>query len=109
MALSQRNCRFATGSHTGTGEYGASHANTLTFTQKPVFVCVTSDGTGMQLNLATGQKFTLISEGGTSRLVVTWGSKSVSWYVENPSATVVAPAYQMNAASMYHYFAILEI
>jgi len=109
-ALSQRNCRFVTGSYTGTGEYGSANANSLTFPQKPVFVCVTSDGTGVQLNLTAGQKSTLVSSsGGVSGLVVTWGSKSVSWYVENPSATSVAPSHQMNAASMYHYFAVLEI
>ena len=108
--LSQRNCRFEIGSYTGNGTYGPANAITLTFSQKPVFVCVTSDGTGMQLNLAAGQKSTLISSsGGVSSLSVSWGSNSVSWHVENPSVIAVAPAHQMNAESTYHYFAILEL
>ena len=50
-ALTLRNCRFVTGSYTGTGKYGPSNANSLTFPQKPAFVCVVSDINGMVLDI----------------------------------------------------------
>ena len=108
-ALGLRNCRFVTGAYTGTGKYGAANANTLTFPQKPVFLRVVSDSSGAALDLIAGQTFAFVSSGSSSTMTVTWGSRSVSWYVENPSSTSSAPGHQMNAASLYHYFAILEI
>ena len=109
-ALSLRNCRFVTGSYTGTGEYGVSAPNSLTFQQKPVFLCVTGGSTALVLHLVRGQTAQNVSTGSTAgTLSVSWGDRSVSWYVQEPIGTRVAADCQMNANTTYHYFALLEL
>ena len=111
-------CQVYTGSYVGTGTYGESNPNTLTFPFEPkfVFICARSsttpnpDGTGSSsssgallvydspLNIRFGNN----AAGGLSH--VEWEGNSVSWYW--PSGTYAA-FYQLNSAGItYNYVAI---
>ena len=111
-------CQVYAGSYVGTGTYGESNPNTLTFPFEPkfVFICARSsttpnpDGTGSSsssgallvydspLNIRFGNN----AAGGLSH--VEWEGNSVSWYW--PSGTYGA-FYQLNSAGItYNYVAI---
>ena len=109
-ALSLRNCRFVTGTYRGTGKFGSGNANSLSFEQKPVFLCVTGMGTSQALHLIRGQTSRIVSAGSIrTTLYSTWTDWSVSWYVEDSTTSSVGIDCQMNADGAYHYFAILEL
>ena len=78
-SLALRNCRFVTGTYTGTGKYGAAAANSLSFSQKPVFICVTGVSTSQVLNLIRGQTAKLATAGSVNASVqISWGERTVS-------------------------------
>ena len=112
QGLDLRNCRFVTGSYTGSGEYGSKHPNTLTFPGKPVFLCVGADDyASTDLIAIRGQSAVWHSASNDGvQQVVTWSSRSTSWYLDRSVNANYSAAKQMNAANTaYHYFAILEI
>ena len=109
-ALELRNCRFVTGSYTGSGLCGEGKANTLTFPYKPVFVCVTSaDYVGSFCAVREQLLLFHIVSGDQVKQVVSWGTRSLSWYnVENFSAP--SADKQLNGKNKtYYYFALLEL
>lgn len=78
----------ATGSYTGTGEYGAEHPNTLTFDFTPMLVIVT--GRDVANYVCTQTTFTrgsdiasIVTRYGNNFAGTftspTWGARSVSW------------------------------
>ena len=108
------NCRIAVGSYVGTGKYGASNPNTLTFDFEPQFLfldtgttwasTVNSRSVPMHFILyrnATSFPTALISGQNT----LSWNGNSVSWYYGTSHAD--GATAQHNAASKtYHYIAI---
>ena len=73
--------QIATGSYTGTGTYGKSNPNSLTFDFVPKFVAFSSTrytAFGYLLNPGTRAYLSGNASGGDQ--TVTWNNKTVSWY-----------------------------
>lgn len=101
--------KIETGSYTGTGTYGESNPNTLTFSFDPkiVFIAAVNQSASVTVwqtsPFVSNQNLALTIASGQSPLVVylNWGENSVSWY--NSSG----PIQQMNNnATTYSYVAI---
>lgn len=98
--------KIATGSYTGTGEYGASHPNTLTFDFAPKLIFIKNFVSANPfMFLYPGQTHTgyILSDETSSSMQTTWGEdgKHVSWYHN------LNDVFQMNEhTSEYFYFAI---
>lgn len=100
------------GSYTGTGNYGSTHPNTLTFSKAPKFILImpesnTLGGTyggflaisGVESLRAGGLNDDVAND--SSQIYLTWGTLSVSWYG-------TAAKYQQNAnGTRYIYMAVL--
>ena len=97
-------CRVVTGSYTGTGTYGQSNPNTLTFSAQPiaVFVCGETNffllrGAASAISITAGYNNPLM-------VLVNWSGTSVSWY--STSNTY----HQANVQDrIYHYLALFPI
>jgi hypothetical protein len=111
------NCKFVTGSYTGTGDCGADNPCTLTFDGKPQIVFI---DTG-ELELYNGIPVYYITFRGAScfqtktynaKNILTWGDKSVSWYAyysstASTNAKYATPQAQFNTSGqVYQYMAI---
>ena len=109
--LDLRNCRVAAGSYRGSGEYGSAHPNTLSFPQKPVFLCVVAEGTAAFMLVVQGQRATVGSWSTTPpRLSITWTDRSVSWCASDALSASAGPAAQLNNSNAtYFFFAALEL
>lgn len=93
--------RIETGSYTGTGTYGASNPNSLTFGFMPKIVVVgRTDSSDTSIGFICGRGNATTTIPSTIRL--TWGQNFVSWYAVTNNAT-----YQLNAfGATYNYIAI---
>lgn len=77
-----------TGSYVGTGTYGQSNPNTLTFPFEPKAVFISDEGTGTgsyrrKTMLAVSKASwgqTVIGAQTTGEVLLTWGQNSLSWY-----------------------------
>ena len=80
------NCRIAIGSYVGTGAYGQSNANSLTFdfTPKAVLICKQDiyNAGNAYMFLVSGQSRTaqFNSTGGGDCSYCNWSGNTVSWY-----------------------------
>lgn len=72
------NCRIATSTYTGTGEYGEEHPNTLTFDAVPAVVLVLDPSSGHHMILFPGQESAYSNPDFDCR--ASWNGNSVSWY-----------------------------
>ena len=104
--------KIETGSYTGTGTYGASNPNSLTFGFEPKLVVITGNGVGEIgiLQCSAGARFggymdTKLVNSAT--LSISVSGNSVSWYsyapYQNGTAVSNAAAYQLNTRSSYAY------
>lgn len=95
--------KIATGSYTGTGTYGSSNPNSLTFDFEPKILFVTNPSTATsQLVALYGSMYSFSYHTATSTNYVTisWGNKNVSWYATSDK-------YQLNdTGQTYNYMAI---
>lgn len=91
--------KIATGSYTGTGTYGSSNPNSLTFDFEPKLVVVRATGGDGGHSWIIGCNH---GKGGNDAwITITWNSNTVAWY-HNSSAD-----YQLNASgTKYYYLAI---
>lgn len=100
--------KIATGSYTGTGTYGSSNPNSLTFEFEPkILLVLSNDATGGMLGIRGAQKATtgLATYNGTDN--ITFNQNVVSWYYSSGGNSSTYPYIQMNQASMsYYYIAI---
>lgn len=97
--------RLAQGSYTGTGTYGASNPNTLTFAFAPAFVFIEpeSDSRLTILPMVRGVSRLGPDTGSgstTAERLVTWAGNSVSWYA------TAADRQHNEANQTYYYVAI---
>ncbi len=97
--------RIATGSYTGTGTYGASNPNSLTFgfVPKLVFIHESSDGR-FRMCAINGDSQCVSGTVGSSQYTIktAWENKKLSWYNSNENAR----QQLNNNASVYNYLAI---
>lgn len=96
-ALSRKgNCQIYSTTYVGSGPYGASNPNRLTFPGKPLLVLITDGKTADFLALMPGGYG--VNVGGNSyQTIATWGSNYVSWY-NNQSALI-----QKNGSNYTYY------
>lgn len=103
-------CQYETGSYVGTGTYGPSTPNTLTFSFKPKVVFI--DGSNKEILSSKGQSLSMINmasntayvnlnNGTITMLNLSWSGNSVSyWHQTNQN-------FQFNASgNTYNYIAI---
>ena len=104
------NCRIATGSYVGTGEYGQEHPNTieLPFPTRMIILDVTSDhgyNTIPRYYILFRQASAFMGLGTSSSNWLTWTDNTVSWYYGSTDSD--GAKFQFNSASQtYHYIAI---
>ena len=100
--------KIATGSYVGTGTYGSSNPNTLTFEFEPKFLVVQTDTISFPGGLIwvngiseIGSIFTDTSTSASLDISINKSGKSITWYSSDGSED------QMNSSSQnYYYFAI---
>lgn len=103
------NCKLVYGSYTGTGKYGSSSKNKLTFERKPIYVAVfpaaQSGYNDIRLQLLRNVPYA-IGLGGNSSYTntVSWTDTDVQWY----SSTSNAGCQFNEKNEVYHYLALLE-
>ena len=106
------NCKIATGTYTGTGEYGVGNENSLTFPFEPKLVIVQNKTMSVaDLGASDTHKYGMLLairglsayglKTGLYPIRFTWQGNTLRWYGE------VNPAYQLNiAGTTYCYLAI---
>ena len=98
-------CRIETGSYVGTGEYGESHPNSLTFSGKPLVLII--GGVTAEYFIVirgTGNHVYTLSSTISNTTYYTWSENSISWYTSTGSE-----AHQQNeSGKTYLYVAILS-
>lgn len=101
--------KIATGSYTGTGNYGSSNKITLTFNFKPKLIVIkgavgSNTGTGIgtfgqRIDIFYGSSNTSSNgNGGTCYATATWGGNSITFY-----STVDASVQLNKSGSTYNY------
>ena len=104
------NCILYWGSYTGTGEYGPSHPNTLTFDFYPKMIILDVqvnhhyNGTPENYILCEGRT-AFPAAGSSSSNTLTWGEKSVSWYFDSGSSSQADRQFNVKG-QVYHYLAL---
>lgn len=102
MGQTGEKVRIATGSYTGTGTYGSTHQNSLTFSGNVKLLIISGQTFGLFVYNDNGCAYDIAS-GFPRPQTTTWGGATVSWY-DSSSAT-----YQFNASgTTYKYLALVE-
>lgn len=109
-ALSLRNCRFVTGTYTGSGKYGSSNPTALAFPYKPVFLHVGATDYFLSFTAVRGQEFaSYVLAGDYHNVYLSWSNTGVSWHSSH-QVSGQGPIVQLNQAGrQYFYFAVLEV
>ncbi len=101
------NCAVVCGSYTGTGGYGLSSPQSLTFFHKPALVVIRDNNdTGLMGQLALVRGSTIANgyaDGSGNMVRVTWSGNSVSWYNNSSNAA----AQYNKSGTTYYYTALL--
>ena len=112
LGTAGHNCRIATGSYVGTGTYGQSSPNSLTFPFPPLFVLICTGGDPTYPNYGNSYSdcfllrplTTCVSTGNSCRNTVTWSGNTVSWYVQ-PDQTNEHIGQNNTSGYTYRYIA----
>lgn len=100
--------KVATGSYTGTGTFGSSNPNSLTFDFVPLFVVVTQQSTygPKTILLVNGQTRTshLTASSSSYGLTVSWNDNVVNWYANSSDGTADS---QLNIKGAKYYYAAI--
>lgn len=101
-ALIGSGAKIVTGTYTGTGTYGSSATNSLTFDIAPQYIVIRQYNAAVRLSGARGNnRFVGVTSSTDFIVVVTWGTTTVTWY------STASAAYQLNeSGTVYTYFAI---
>ena len=85
-------------SYVGTGTYGSSNPNSLTFDFVPKAIMVRDNGQGTRfLEAIYGMEFAVVKYSDGSFVSMIWNKKTVSWYSDSD------PYYQMNSNGAKYY------
>lgn len=124
-ALFQKISAITHGSYVGTGACGSTNPNTLTFDFEPKFVFILGRGgykyNGLEYNVqalmvhgstnansfgATAELTPSSSAGSyyNAGLTVSWGTNSVSWYVNNNQNDELSKTLQLNFTNVTYYY-----
>lgn len=96
--------KIATGSYTGTGTYGSSNKNTLTFPFKPKILLFGCLGAAFGVYpWIIGNNLGVCTISGTSHYVnLTWGDNTISWYSTENDST-----YQFNRSDRTYQYIVI--
>ena len=98
------NVRIVSGSYTGTGRYGSSNPNSLTFDFIPVLVLIGMSASNGAISMCHLARPNERAASGGAGLSLSWTDHGVSWYNGNSSDS--AAEYQLNkSGATYHYLA----
>ena len=93
--------RIEVGSYVGTGTYGSSNPNSLTFGFEPKIILFDNAGAWPFINPKQTSIYDLIGTTDSFVVNISWNGKSVSWYSDKNQS------YQLNKkGETYHYIAI---
>ena len=93
--------RIEVGSYVGTGKYGSSNPNSLTFGFEPKIILFGDAGAWPFINPKQTSIYDLVGETRSFVVNISWNGKSVSWYSDKHQS------YQLNkSGEIYHYIAI---
>lgn len=85
-------------SYVGTGTYGSSNPNSLTFDFVPKLIMVRDNEAGIRfLEAIYGMEFAVVKYSSGDSVSMIWNKKTVSWYSTNDSY------YQMNSSGTKYY------
>lgn len=105
--------QIETGSYVGTGTYGPSNPNTLTFSFVPKLVFIAADSKGSNYAMDAwmfanpNQKYTSVYGSFFEPTSVTWSGNSMSWYYNGSSGEFEVANNQCNlSGKTYYYFVI---
>lgn len=85
-------------SYVGTGTYGSSNPNSLTFDFVPKLIMVRDNEAGIRfLEAIYGMKFAVVKYSSGDSVSMIWNKKTVSWYSDSD------PYYQMNSNGAKYY------
>ena len=88
------------GSYTGTGTYGSSHKNTLTFSKAPLLLFIAGDRVMWTLQGSSIAQVAWSNSGET--ISVTWSETGLSWYADNVYVQM------NNSGTTYRYIALVS-
>ena len=93
--------RIEVGSYVGTGTYGSSNPNSLTFGFEPKIILFDNAGAWPFIHPKQTSIYAPVGETSSFVVNISWNGKSVSWYSDE------YPTYQLNKrGEIYHYIAI---
>ena len=98
--------RLESGTYIGTGGKGSANPNTLTFDIVPHIVWITATGSAASGVAAASLQGTLIRDEYSKTLNITWGDKSVAWYMTATGSTALADVQYNRQGVTYAYYAI---
>lgn len=90
--------RIEVGSYVGTGTYGQSNPNSLTFGFEPKIVFFANAGVWPFVNPEQTSVMQTIGASGSNTINISWNGKSVSWYSD------AYHSYQLNTAGETYYY-----
>ena len=104
MLTAAGGARIQTGSYTGTGTYGPSNPNSLTFNFTPNMLMIFSNMTGYPCLASVSPWDCGVSmNSGGQDAVIGWEGNTVSWYNDGgTSATYTKRAYNHNGTTYYY-------
>mgnify|MGYP004622760533 CR=1 FL=1 len=89
--------KIATGSYTGTGTYGSSNPNSLTFEFEPKIVIITCASSGPIICFLCSQtQENYVYNGGNLKATASWNGMTVNWYGTSQAAQSNVSGYTYN-------------
>lgn len=89
--------KIATGSYTGTGTYGESNPNSLTFEFEPKIVIITCASSGPIICFLCSQtQENYVYNGGNLKATASWNGMTVNWYGTSQAAQSNVSGYTYN-------------
>ena len=104
LGVHGHNCRIAYGSYVGSGTYGESTPNSLTFDFYPVLVTIGSDITaksGRNPSVLLRGRSKGSPEGSEKEMLLTWSDSGISWYNSEHED------YQNNHSGRTYYYVVI--
>ena len=104
--------RMETGTYLGTGTYGASARNSLSFSFMPIVVGVTGGGSLYLGNIIIREQLgssgigALSASGNSLAWVISWDEKSVTWHSAASSSSSPDEKQLNRNGTTYYYFAL---
>lgn len=102
LSPNQSPIHIETGSYIGTGTYGSSNLNSLTFGFEPKLIFIKGVDASQWVMMIYGTKSAYVYQAGTAyENFIIWNEKKISWYSKNAASVQLN-----NSGTVYNYVAI---